>query len=77
MIEKHYAGIIENWDGKQIPAERQNPAARQLLQRPTYVGPVTSDFATAEGIPCKSGQARRGRRTPLTPSLQVNVGAAP
>ncbi len=28
MIEKHYAGVIENWDGKQTPAEMQIMAAR-------------------------------------------------
>ncbi|MGA2929316.1 MAG: hypothetical protein ABSG43_25670, partial [Solirubrobacteraceae bacterium] len=29
MIEHHYAGVIENWDGKQVPAELQIRAARQ------------------------------------------------
>jgi hypothetical protein len=29
MIEQHYAGVIENWDGKQVPAEHQIRAARQ------------------------------------------------
>lgn len=28
MIEKHYAGVIENWDGQQVPAERQIRVAR-------------------------------------------------
>jgi hypothetical protein len=28
MIEKHYAGVIENWDGRQIPAEHQIQEAR-------------------------------------------------
>ncbi len=28
MIEQHYAGVIENWDGKRIPADRQIRAAR-------------------------------------------------
>jgi len=28
MIEKHYAGVIENWDGVQVPAEDQIRAAR-------------------------------------------------
>jgi integrase len=37
MIEKHYAGVIENWDGKQIPAERQIKAAREGL-RPQRTG---------------------------------------
>jgi hypothetical protein len=29
MIELHYAGVIANWDGKRIPAERSIRAARQ------------------------------------------------
>jgi len=29
MIEQHYAGVIENWDGKQVPAEDQIRAARE------------------------------------------------
>lgn len=29
MIEKHYAGLIEDWDGRQIPAEKQILEARQ------------------------------------------------
>jgi integrase len=29
MIEQHYAGVIENWDGKQIPAADQIRAARE------------------------------------------------
>src|SRR5947208_14103165 len=33
MIEKHYAGIIENWDGKQIAAEHQIKAAREGLRQ--------------------------------------------
>jgi integrase len=32
MIEKHYAGVIENWDGEQIPAVRQIMAARQQVR---------------------------------------------
>ena len=31
MIEKHYAGVIENWDGEQIPPERQITVAREQL----------------------------------------------
>ncbi len=33
MIEKHYAGVIENWDGVQQPAEHQIRAARQTRGR--------------------------------------------
>lgn len=29
MLERHYAGIIANWDGQQIPAEQQIFAARR------------------------------------------------
>jgi len=29
MIEQHYAGVIANWDGKQVPAEAYIQAARQ------------------------------------------------
>jgi hypothetical protein len=29
MIELHYAGVIANWDGKQVPAEGSIPAARK------------------------------------------------
>jgi len=33
MIEKHYAGVIENWDGVQVPAEHQIRAAREAVGR--------------------------------------------
>jgi hypothetical protein len=29
MIEQHYAGVIANWDGKHVCAERSIPAARK------------------------------------------------
>jgi integrase len=32
MIEKHYAGMIENWDGQQIPAEDQIRTARKQVR---------------------------------------------
>ena len=32
MIEKHYAGVLENWDGIQVPAEDQIRAARRRLR---------------------------------------------
>jgi len=35
MIEQHYAGVIENWDGKQVPADEQIRAARALRTRQT------------------------------------------
>ena len=33
MIEQHYAGVIENWDGRRVPAERQIRAARRTSGR--------------------------------------------
>jgi hypothetical protein len=33
MIEQHYAGVIANWDGNRVPADRQIKAARQSLGR--------------------------------------------
>jgi integrase len=33
MIELHYAGVIANWDGKRVPAERSIRAARQTNGR--------------------------------------------
>ena len=33
MIEKHYAGVIENWDGIQVSAEAQIRAARRASGR--------------------------------------------
>jgi hypothetical protein len=29
MIEQHYAGVVEDWDGKRVPAEDQIRAARR------------------------------------------------
>jgi hypothetical protein len=39
MIEKHYAGIIENWDGNRIEAERRIREAREAGARPVHVEP--------------------------------------
>jgi integrase len=44
MIEQHYAGIIENWDGTRVPAENQIRVARrtasdQPTQSPMKEGP--------------------------------------
>ncbi len=33
MIEQHYAGVIANWNGKHVPAERQIRAARRATGR--------------------------------------------
>jgi integrase len=40
MIEQHYAGVIENWDGKQVPADEQIRAAR--APRPAKPTPRTA-----------------------------------
>jgi hypothetical protein len=37
MIEQHYAGVIENWDGIQVPAEAQIRHARRPRGRGTDV----------------------------------------
>jgi hypothetical protein len=31
MIEQHYAGVIEDWDGERVPAEAQIRHARDLV----------------------------------------------
>jgi hypothetical protein len=33
MIEQHYAGVIENWDGERVPADQQIRAARSASGR--------------------------------------------
>ncbi len=33
MIEQHYAGVIANWDGNRVPADRQIRAARKAVGR--------------------------------------------
>ena len=38
MIEKHYAGVIENWNGERVPAEHQIRAARAAGGRSMDVG---------------------------------------
>jgi hypothetical protein len=32
MIEQHYAGVVENWDGERVPAEDQIRAARSAVE---------------------------------------------
>jgi hypothetical protein len=39
MIEKHYAGVIENWDGVQVSAEDQIRDARAAGGRGVDVKP--------------------------------------
>lgn len=33
IIEQHYAGVIANWDGNQVPTDRQIRAARHVVGR--------------------------------------------
>ena len=40
MIEKHYAGVIENWDGVQVSAEHQIHASREAVGREVDVTSV-------------------------------------
>ena len=47
MIEQHYAGVIENWDGRRVPAERQIRAARRTSGRKMDTKPET-EVRTAE-----------------------------
>lgn len=34
MLDKHYAGVIANWDGRQVPADEQIRRAREALGDP-------------------------------------------
>ncbi len=43
MIELHYAGVIANWDGKQVPAERSIRAARRTSGRQTWTERLRPD----------------------------------
>jgi integrase len=45
MIEQHYAGVIENWDGRRVPAERQIRAARRASGRKMDAKPETNHVA--------------------------------
>jgi hypothetical protein len=31
MIEQHYAGVIANWDGNQVPADQQSAPRVNLM----------------------------------------------
>jgi hypothetical protein len=46
MIEQHYAGIIENWDGTRVPAEDQIRAARHAARRAASDQPTNSPMKT-------------------------------
>ena len=40
MIEQHYAGVIENWDGRRVPADDQIRAARHLVDPKWTLKPI-------------------------------------
>jgi FixJ family two-component response regulator len=40
MIEQHYAGVIENWDGQRVPADDQIRAARRLVDPKWTLKPI-------------------------------------
>lgn len=48
MIEEHYAGVIANWNGKRVPAERQIWAARRANGREMDAEPKTKGEGNAE-----------------------------
>jgi hypothetical protein len=41
MIEQHYAGMIENWDGRRVPADDQIRAARRLADPKWTLKPIS------------------------------------
>ena len=41
MIEQHYAGGIENWDGRRVPADDQIRAARRLVDPKWTLKPMS------------------------------------
>src|SRR5436305_15046563 len=62
MIELHYAGVIANWDGKQVPAESQIRAARQAVRR--KIDALEDPTGAKSGKnPCKSSEALCRTRT--------------
>lgn len=38
MIEKHYSGVLANWDGRHVPADEQIRKARAALDRGAQLG---------------------------------------
>jgi len=51
MIEQHYAGVIENWDGRRVPAERQIRAARRTGGRKMDAKPKTDQSSDGTKAP--------------------------
>ncbi len=48
MIEEHYAGVIANWNGERVPAERQIRTARQASGRKMDAEPKARGGGSAE-----------------------------
>ena len=78
MLDKHYAGVIANWDGVCVPADEQIRRARAQLGldggRPVDVGDDGGsvgggDFGSVAGKPT-------GGLEPPTPSLRVKCSAS-
>jgi site-specific recombinase XerC len=44
MIEQHYAGVVEDWDGERVPAEVQIRTARQLMDPQRTLWPIEGDI---------------------------------
>ena len=63
MIEEHYAGVIANWDGKRVPAERQIRAARRTSGREMDADSKTERSATMQKIPANPAEALCRTRT--------------
>jgi hypothetical protein len=68
MIELHYAGVIANWDGKQVPAERSIRAARQNGRR-KMDGKARSTRAEDNDKPLEIPRKPSDGLEPSTPSL--------
>jgi hypothetical protein len=68
MIEQHYAGVIESWDGNQVPAEDQLRAAVRDWTQMDAVTPQRSQPWTPTVLQSPA-EPTRGLE-PRTPSLR-------
>ena len=64
MIEKHYASVIENWDGRQVPAERQIRAARRTTGRAMDVAANSEHAAPTRKVPGNPQKSPPGDSNP-------------
>jgi integrase len=53
MIEQHYAGVVEDWDGERVPAEAQIRNPRDLVDPQRSFG-LASARSNSLLLPCKS-----------------------